>query len=40
MSVRMGRACYQPSPRPMPRRVPELEDGGDVERRVVSQQAA
>jgi transposase InsO family protein len=33
-------ACYQPSPRPMPRRAPELEYGDEVEVRRVSQQGS
>ena len=33
-------ACYQPSPRPMPRRTPELEYGDDVVVRRVSQQGS
>jgi len=33
-------ACYQPSPRQMPRRTPELEYGDDVELRRVSQQGS
>ena len=32
--------CYQPSGRPMPRRVPELEYGDEVEVRRVSQQGS
>jgi putative transposase len=32
--------CYRPSPRPMPRRAPELEYGDDVEVRRVSQQGS
>ena len=33
-------SCYQPSPRPMPRRVPELEYADDCELRRVSQQGS
>jgi hypothetical protein len=33
-------SCYQPSPRPMPRRAPELEYGDEVELRRVSQQGS
>jgi putative transposase len=33
-------ACYQPSPRSYPRRVPQLEYGGDLEVRRVSQQGS
>ena len=33
-------SCYQPSPRAMPRRVPDLEYGDDVELRRVSQQGS
>ena len=33
-------SCYRPSPRPMPRRVPELEYGDDVDVRRVSQQGS